>query len=293
MQQTIVRLRSELPAWVREVEQQEMEAARTKRVLEDVRKTRDANEAVRKRAEHAARYLDERRRASDLDDRLRRLAEVSGTLTHYKLERNRLVAPNARILRAIRKAMKAHDDAQVRLEAALITLEIVAENAGVLLVVDGEGLGERSLSAGVPAQVKGSPEVVVDLPGIARLRARGSSGSIAEIRVEREKAANKLKTLTEVFGTADLEALDALQDKAIQLDERIAAAQVQIDTLLAEEPLEQIEVERGYARGDDRRDRCGLSGLARRSSRRRGAQSRGGHEQASLSRCFGRGRSGS
>ena len=244
VQQTIVRLRSELPAWVREVEQQEMEAARTKRVLEDVRKTRDANEAVRKRAEHAARYLDERRRASDLDDRLRRLAEASGTLTHYKLERNRLVAPNARILRAIRKAMKAHDDAQVRLEAALITLEIVAENAGVLLVVDGEGLGERSLSAGVPAQVKGSPEVVVDLPGIARLRARGPSGSIAEIRVEREKAANKLKTLTEVFGTADLEALDALQDKAIQLDERIAAAQVQIDTLLAEEPLEKIEVER-------------------------------------------------
>ena len=43
---------------------------------------------------------------------------------------------------------------------------------------------------------------------------------------------------------ADLEALDALQDKAIQLDERIAAAQVQIDTLLAEEPLEQIEMER-------------------------------------------------
>ena len=124
--------------------------------------------------------------------------------------------------------MKAHDDAQVRLEAALITLEIVAENAGVLLVVEGESPGDRSLSAGVPAQVKGSPEVVVDLPGIARLRAKGPSGSIAEIRVEREKAANKLKTLTDVFGTADLEALDALQDKAIQLDERIAAAQVQI-----------------------------------------------------------------
>ena len=244
VRQAVAHLRSELPAWVREVEQQEMEAARTKRALEDVRKTRDANEAARLRAERAARYLDERRRALDLDDRLRRLAEASGILTHYKLEHSRLVAPDAKTLRAIRKAMKARDDAQVRLEAALITLEIVAENAGVLLVVDGEGPGERSLSAGVPAQVKGSPEVVVDLPGIARLRARGPAGSIAEIRVEREKAANKLKTLTEAFGTADLEALDALQDKAIQLDERIAAAQVQIDTLLAEETIEQIEMER-------------------------------------------------
>ena len=244
VRQAVAHLRSELPAWVREVEQQEMKAARTKRALEDVRKTRDANEAARLRAERAARYLDERRRALDLDDRLRRLAEALGILTHYKLEHSRLVAPDAKTLRAIRKAMKARDDAQVRLEAALITLEIVAENTGVLLVVDGEGPGERALSAGVPAQVKGSPEVVVDLPGFARLRARGPAGSIAEIRVEREKAANKLKTLTEAFGTADLKALDALQDKAIQLDERIAAAQVQIDTLLAEETIEQIEMER-------------------------------------------------
>ena len=244
VQQTVVHLRSELPAWVREVEQQKREAARTKMALEDVRKTRDANEAARQRAERASQYLDERRRASDLDGRVRRLAEASRTLSHYKLERSRLVAPDAKILRAIRQAMKEHDDAQVRLEAALITLEIVAEDAGTLLVVDGDGPGERSLSAGVPAQVKGSPEVVVDLPGIARLRARGPGGSIAEIRVEREKAANKLKTLTESFGTADLEVLDALQEKAVQLDERIAAAQVQIDTLLAEETIEQIEAER-------------------------------------------------
>lgn len=244
VRQAIAQLRSELPAWVREVEQQEIEAARTKMALEDVRKTRDANEAARQRAERAGRYLDERRRASDLDDRLRRLAEASETLTQYKLERSRLVAPDAKMLRAIRKAMKDHGDAQVRLEAALITLEIVAENAGALLVVDGEGPGERSLSAGVPAQVKGSPEVVVDLPGIARLRARGPAGSIAEIRIEQEKAARKLKTLTEAFGTADPEALDALQDKATQLDERLAAAQTQTDTLLVGETVEQIETER-------------------------------------------------
>ena len=244
VRQAVVSLRSELPAWAREVEQQEMEAARAKMALEDVRKTRDANEAVRQRAERAARYLDERRRASDLDERLRRLAEASGTLTQHKLERSRLVAPDAKMLRAVRKAMRDHDDAQVRLEAALITLEIVAENAGVLLVIEGESPGERSLSAGVPAQVKGSPEVVVDLPGIARFRARGPAGSIAEIRAEREKAANKLKALTEAFGTVDVEALDTLQDKAIQLDERIAAAQVQIDTLLAEETIKQIEMER-------------------------------------------------
>ncbi len=244
VRQAIAQLRSELPSWVREVEQQAIEAARTKTALEDVRKTRGANEAARQRAERAGRYLDELRRASGFDDRLRRIAEASETLAQYKLERSRLVAPDAKMLRAIRKAMKDHDDAQVRLEAALITLEIVPESTGALFVVDGEDPGERSLSAGVPVQVKGSPEVVVDLPGIARLRARGPAGSIAEIRIEREKAERKLKTLTEAFGTTDLEALDALQDKATQLDERLSAAQTQIDTLVAGETVEQIETER-------------------------------------------------
>jgi len=240
----LTQLRSELPSWVREVEQHEIEAARTLTALENVRKTRDANEATRQSAELAGRYLDELRRASALDDRLRRIAAASETLAQHKLERSRLVAPDAKTLRAIRKAMKDHDDARMHLEAALITLEIVPEKAGALVVVSGEEPGERALSAGVPAQVKGSPEVVVDLPGIARLRARGPAGSIAEIRIEREKAADKLKALTEAFGSADLEVLDALQDKATELDKRLAAAQTQIDTLLADKTVEQIETER-------------------------------------------------
>ena len=244
VRRVLAQLRSELPSWVRDVEQHEIEAARTLTALEDVRKTRDANEATRQSAELAGRYLDELRRASALDDRLRRIAEASDTLAQHKLERSRLVAPDAKALRAIRKAMKDHDDARMRLEAALITLEVVLEKAGALIVVAGEEPGERSLSAGVPAQLKGSPEVVVDLPGIARLRARGPAGSIAEIRIDREKAAQKLKALTETFGTADLEVLDALQDKATELDKRLAAAQTQIDTLLAGETAEQIGTER-------------------------------------------------
>lgn len=240
----LTQLRSELPSWVREVEQREKEAARMQTALEDVRKTRDANEATRQRAELAGRYLDELRRASALGDRLRRIAVASEALVQHKLERSRCVAPDAKTLRAIRKATKDRDDAGMRLDAALITLEIVPQKAGAMVVVSGEQPGEFSLSTGMPAQVKGSPEVVVDLRGVARLRARGPAGSIAEIRAEREKAVQKLKALTEVFGTADLEVLEALQDKATELDERLAAAQTQIDTLLSGETTEQIETER-------------------------------------------------
>ena len=78
-------------------------------------------------------------------------------MAQHKLERSQLVAPDAKTLRAIRKAMKDHDDAQVRLEAALITLEIVAEKTGALVVVSGEEPGERSTASGCARASKGIP----------------------------------------------------------------------------------------------------------------------------------------
>lgn len=238
------RLRSELPSRVREVEEREKEAERVRMIVEDIRKTRDAVEAAGQRANLARRYLDESRRAAALDDRLRRIEEGSEALARCKRERLGVVAPDAKTLRAIRKAIKDRDEARVRLEAALITVEIVPEKAGRLVVISGEDTGERALAAAVAAQVQGSPEVVVDLVGFGRLRARGPAGSIAEIRTERDKAALKLGALTGTFGTTDIEALEALSDRAARLAEKVAAAQTHLDTLLAGETVEVIEADR-------------------------------------------------
>jgi DNA repair protein SbcC/Rad50 len=243
----LARRESELPALAREVEAREREMARTKAQVEDVRKTRDVIEATAQRAALARRYLEYVDRAAALDDRLRRIATATVTRGHYQHLRCRLVAPDAKQLRAIRNAMKERDDARIRFEAALITLEIVPAQQGEAVVIAGEQTGTRPLAAGVPARIAGSPEVVVDLPGVARLRARGPAGSIAEVRSEHDRAVRRLQALTEGFGTADVETLEALREQAMELDAQIAAAETQIDTLLAAETAERLEAARTSA----------------------------------------------
>ena len=87
------------------------------------------------------------------------------------------VAPDAKTLRAIRKALTARDEAQVRLDAALITLEIVPRKPGTIEIIAAEETGRQEITPGTPVLVKGAPEVVVDLTGIALREKLVVSGS--------------------------------------------------------------------------------------------------------------------
>ncbi len=242
-QDTLERLRGDLLLRAREVEEREKEATRAKSRLEDVRKERLAVEEARQKADLARRYLDTKEKARELRHQLRRIAEADRTLAQRKKERSELVAPDARTLRAIRKAVRERDAAQVHLEAALITLEVIPEKAGSLEIVTGEETGTRTLSPGRPTEVKGSPEVVVDMPGVGRLRAWGPAGSVEEFRTARDKTTRKLDELTRGFGTVDLEELETLYETARDRNEKIAEAETQLATLLSDDPMEKIEQE--------------------------------------------------
>lgn len=242
-QETIRQLQEDVRLRTREVEGREKEAAQAKSALEDVRKGRQKVEKADQEAQSALDYLRHREKSVELGGHLRQIAQCQKNLEKRKKERSNVIAPDAKILRAIRKAIKERDEAQVRLEAALITLEIVAEKKGPLQIVAGEEPGTLTLNPGVPTEVKGSPEVVVHLPGIARLRARGPSGSVKEVRDEINQAVRKLNELTKGFGTPDLEKLELLAEKARELEEKVAEAETQIETLLSGEPVEKIEQE--------------------------------------------------
>jgi DNA repair exonuclease SbcCD ATPase subunit len=247
---TLDNLRIEVSYWAQQVEEREREAATAKRVLEDVRKDREKVDDARRQAEFAQRYTDSRKAIDELDVRLARITEVRMTLSQRQKERTDVVAPDAKALRAIRKAVKDRDEAQVRIEAALITLEIVPEQDAPLVILSGEDVGERMLHAGIPARIKGSPEVVVDLAGTARIRASGPPGSIQECRDQRNAAIRRLGGLTEGFGTADLEDLESLSERARELDKQVAEAETQFQTLLSGESTDSLEQERaGLAAG--------------------------------------------
>ncbi len=242
--ETLRGLDRDLPLRARDVEGCERTATQAKAALEDARKGRGAVDEAQALAEAARGSLEARRDLGRLEDQLRRIGAVKDTLARRKHERSRLVAPDAKMLRSIRQAIRARDEAQIQLEAALITLEIVAEKDGSLTVIAGEETGSLAFEAGRPTQIKGSPEVVVDLPGVARIRAQGPAGSIEELRANRDRAVTKLKSLTEGFGTADLDALESLRERAAELDTQISEAATQLDTLLAGEAVEDVESER-------------------------------------------------
>ncbi|MBI3801753.1 MAG: hypothetical protein HY268_32890 [Deltaproteobacteria bacterium] len=244
--ETLVRLQADLPLWTREVEKRETEAAQAKSRLEDVRKGREAVEEARQKADLARRYLDTKVKAEELRQHLQRIRQTEKALTQCRKERSELVAPDTRTLRAIRKAVREREAAQVHLEAALITLEIVPEKAGSLEIVVGEETGTRVLTPGRSTEIKGSPEVVVEVRGIGRLRARGPASSVEELRAERDRAARKLSELTRGFGTMDLEELESLSEKARDLDKKVAEAKTQVSTLLSNDSVEKIGQE--YAR---------------------------------------------
>jgi energy-coupling factor transporter ATP-binding protein EcfA2 len=238
-------LEKEAPLRTRERQGREIEATKAKTALEDARKGRMAVEEAEQLAETARRFCEYKKTFSDLSSLIEKIKKAENKLADRKQERNKLVAPDAKILRAVRKTINERDEARLRIEASLITLEIVPKKDARMEILAGESTGPQSLQTGVPAQVQGSPEVIADLPGIARLRAWGPTGSIEEHRETYGKAETKLKELTEPYGTSDPDLLENLGEKARELEKGVAEANTQILTMLSGKSMENLSQGKG------------------------------------------------
>jgi DNA repair exonuclease SbcCD ATPase subunit len=243
-QERLCALESRIPLKDRELQEWKKEAEKRKSKLEDARKVREAVEKATQKADLARRFNDCRRELLHIDGLVAKIKEADEALTQCRQKRNAHVAPDSRVLKAIRQAIKDRDDAQLRIEASLITLEIVPHKDGSAEVVSGEMTGATPLKAGVPTQLQGSPEVVAEIPGVARLRASGPVGAVKEHREARERADKKLKELTEPFGTSNLDALELLAEKGKRLDASVAEAETKLKTLLAGSTSDEYVQER-------------------------------------------------
>ena len=237
-------LKDDAPTKRREIEEREKEFARARAALEDARKGKSAVEAAEKEAEAARRYLSYASDLEESDKRIGRIEAAEKQLEDAQKARAGLVAPEKKTLTAIRKAIKQRDDAQLLIDASLISLEIVPEKIASVDVIAGEQMGTRKLSAGKPIQIKGSPEVVVELKGIARLRASGPTGDIEEHRSALSRAQEHIDELTEPYATAALDKLEELAEKASKLDTRVSQAETELETLLDEDSLDELRQER-------------------------------------------------
>ncbi len=218
-------------------------AEQARSLLEEVRKGREAVDRAEKEAEDAERFVQAGKRLAELRSRLERIREAALSLETGKKELAATVAPDANALKAIRRARTARDEAQVRLDAALITLEIVPHRPASMEILAAEATGRQEIAPGTPVLVKGAPEVVVDLEGLARIRARGPAGTVEELREEVAQEARNLEALTAGFGTSDLDELEAKSDLHRRLQQKVSDARTRLDTLQSGTTAEETEQE--------------------------------------------------
>ncbi len=241
---SIGKIESDLPLHERELRQRDREAEDARSALEDARQGRPKVDAAWELAELARLFADNTKALAALEGTLEKITAALEALDKRKKDRGELVAPDDKTLSAIRKAMKKRDEAQLLIDSSLITLEVVSEKSGKLIIVTGEEPGEVELSPGIPARVTGSPEVVADLPGVSRLRASGPAGSVGEHRAAKAEADRELQRLTRPFATSDMDSLEALLEKRRALDTSIGDAENQVETWLSGRTLGEMQRQR-------------------------------------------------
>jgi uncharacterized protein YhaN len=164
------------------------------------------------------------------------------------------LAPENATLKKIRKAIHLRDQAAVRIESSLIRLEILPMNEILIDTIAGEPVGETKAAANVKMRITGSPDVVVELKNIARLRATGPKSEIKSHRAEWEAACMQIDKLTRPYGTKDVEQLEAMAEEAAKLDRQVQESTKALEMLLGDRELanmkrqlvETLALEAGY-----------------------------------------------
>jgi DNA repair exonuclease SbcCD ATPase subunit len=221
----------------------EKAAAATRTSLEDVRNQRKDVETAQHIAEEARRFVDVKNICDKKAEQLKKIDIILKKYNKLCDELREFAAPDDKLLRQIRELIRSRDEAVVQIKASSIVLEIVPVTDGTLEVITGDETGTKHMKADIPQRVFGSPELVVEMPEIARIRASGPAASIEEYRKIKVNADNELKKITSPFGTFDLARLERIKEDKDKLSRKAGELKIQLDMLLDNETIAEIKAE--------------------------------------------------
>jgi len=240
----LAKLEVDLPAIQRDAEGRDKLLKEAKAKLEEARRRADIVALAEKDAEDARTYLEGKQAYDDLGKRIRKIETAERTLSGLTRQRATLVAPDARSIKFLRKTFQERDDAKLHMDSAMLRLEIVPEVSGRLDIVRGEEPGTIRLSAGASAIIKGSTEIVAVIKGIAKLNVSGPPGDAENYRRTFREKQSKIDEVTRPYGTADLEALEGLSEKATLLDKQIGESKKELSVLCEDDDKSSLINER-------------------------------------------------
>jgi DNA repair exonuclease SbcCD ATPase subunit len=191
------------------------------------------------------------RRFIDLSGALANLVrQVEGAeLASVEIDRCRAAssaarAPSQQQMAKIRAAVKARDDARIRLESSLIVLELEPISDASICVMSGDRTGKQVVSGRSSARISGSPTVEVEISGFGLIRASGPAGSAVEYRQQLEQAEAQFHTLVAPFGGADLDHLEELLTTAATLERDMQSARTQLAAFVMGKSVPALRAER-------------------------------------------------
>ncbi|HQO78136.1 MAG TPA: AAA family ATPase [Thermodesulfobacteriota bacterium] len=245
--QELARLKEDVPLREQERVMREKQVTAAKLALDDFRsKAENVLAASEHTAEFSRQYRDLQTQRAKLDEHIQKIEAAVHDLQEHTSAYAALVAPDRSTLKEIQKALQSRDQARLLLDAAMISLEIEPDRDGSVKVIEGENPGAIDIHAGKPTQIKGSPHVIIQLSGIARIRATGPAGDILAQRRAMRTADDTVNELTRPFGTVDIAYLEALTEKAERLERSKGEARKALEVLLGKDTLDSMKKEQTH-----------------------------------------------
>jgi DNA repair exonuclease SbcCD ATPase subunit len=243
LEATIASLQDQAAAVAREVQLQTVEADRAHAAVEKVRLERDSVRLAARRASDAARFVDVARQLAALNERLEQIGQAQAKLDALRQRRAAVVAPDAKTLTLMLRAIKERDDARVKLDASLITVTWQSEGSWPLETLRADQARNELIDGDAELQLRGSPEVAFRIPGVGTFRASGPAGSVDTLRSAWEDSAAKADKLLSAHGGQSVEQLQQNSALASELDQQAEKLQARVDAVLNRRTFDELRLE--------------------------------------------------
>lgn len=211
--------------------------------IKELRKQKGEITTSLRTAERAAQFVRSSSTGANLSERVAEVDGIDSSLNELRKSRAELKSPTEKQLREIEAAFGAVHDARIQFDAALITLELVAESPVTVEVQSGETTDDPQLKAGDALSAKGVGDAAIRIPGVGVISARGPSESADEYEETLAKAERRLEQLLVGFQDADLAELKRRQQNAESLRQQIDSLERERAALLQKQTLDDARAE--------------------------------------------------
>ncbi|MDD3474105.1 MAG: hypothetical protein PHS86_15090, partial [Syntrophaceae bacterium] len=135
--------------------------------------------------------------------------------------RSQTVAPDKKTLKKIKELAANIDASRMKIDSAMMRIEIKPEKSFSLEVIEADQTGSCNLSENEIFTVQGTPAIVARIPGVATMKISGPSVSIEQDKKSLDVDQRKLDEILRPFTTNNIAELEALTERAEELDDKI------------------------------------------------------------------------